>query len=129
MQAPITTTPQSKPSKVQMIGVLMIISGAVNISMGLGLLVGLALSVILICCAPVGALPLALGIFEIVNGIRLISSGQEPVDPQTLQTIAILEVVTILGSNAVSFIIGIVNLVLLSDNEVTAYFRASGGKG
>jgi hypothetical protein len=123
MQAPITTTPQSKPSKVQMIGVLMIISGAVNISMGL------ALSVILICCAPVGALPLALGIFEIVNGIRLISSGQEPVDPQTLQTIAILEVVTILGSNAVSFIIGIVNLVLLSDNEVTAYFRASGGKG
>jgi hypothetical protein len=129
MQAPITTTPQSKPSKVQMIGVLMIISGAVNISMGLGLLVGLALSVILICCAPVGALPLALGIFEIVNGIRLISSGQEPVDPQTLQTIAILEVVTILGSNAVSFIIGIVNLVLLSDNEVSAYFRASGAKG
>jgi hypothetical protein len=64
-----------------------------------------------------------------VNGIRLISSGQEPVDPQTLQTIAILEVVTILGSNAVSFIIGIVNLVLLSDNEVSAYFRASGAKG
>jgi hypothetical protein len=123
MESPITATPQPKPQKVQLIGILMLVSGAVNISMGLGFMLGMALSVILICCAPLGALPLALGVYEVIYGIRLIGSGQEPVTRQTLQTIAILELLTILVSNIVSFIIGIVNLVLLNDTEVTGYIR------
>jgi hypothetical protein len=123
MELPSPATPQSKPQKVQFIGILMLISGAVNISIGLGFALGMALSVILLCCAPLGALPLALGVFEVVYGIRLIGTGQEPVTRQTLQTIAILELLTILASNLVSFIIGIVNLVLLDDAEVTGYIR------
>jgi len=123
MEAPITATPQPKPQKVQIIGILMIVSGAVNISLGLGLMIGLALSLVLICCAPLGALPLAMGVYEIIYGIRLVGSGQEPVTRQNVQTIAILEIVTILVSNLVSCIIGIVNLVLLNDSEVTGYFQ------
>jgi hypothetical protein len=123
MELPSPATPQPRPQKLQFIGILMLISGAVNISLGLGFALGMALSVILLCCAPLGALPLALGVFEVIYGIRLVGSGSEPVTHQTLQTIAILELLTILASNLVSFIIGIVNLVLLEDAEVTAYFQ------
>ncbi len=123
MEAPITVVPQPRPPKLQTIGILMLISGILNVMAGLGIVVGFALSVVLICCIPVAALPLALGVFEVIYGLRLIESSQEPVQRDTLQTIAILEIATILGSNIVSFAIGIINLVLLSDSEVTAYFR------
>ncbi|MBN1440023.1 MAG: hypothetical protein JW929_11495 [Anaerolineales bacterium] len=113
--------PQAKPQKVQTIGILMLISAALNISMGAGFVIGMALSVVLICCAPIGALPLALGIFELVYGIRLVGSGREPVSRQTLQTVAILEVMSILVSNIGSAIAGIANLVLLNEREVIEY--------
>ena len=123
MEAPITVIPQPKPQKLQIIGILMLISGAINISMSLGVVVGFALSVVLVCCIPIAALPLALGIFEVIYGIRLIGSDAEPVKRDTLQTVAILEVAAILFSNLAAFLIGIVNLVLLSDTEVAAYFK------
>ncbi len=122
MEAPVLPTPQPtpqpRPQKVQIIGILTVISGALNISLGLGLMIGLAFSVILLCCAPIGALPLALGVYEVIYGIRLIGSGQEPVSRQTMQTIAVLEIITLLISNLPSAVIGIVDLVLLSDSEV-----------
>jgi hypothetical protein len=123
MEAPITVIPQPKPAKVQTIGILMLISGAVNITIGLGIVAGFLLSIILICCIPVAALPLALGIFEVIYGIRLIGSGQEPVKRDTLQTVAILEIASILCSNMVAFLVGVVNLLLLSDTEVTGYLK------
>jgi len=124
MEAPVAPVPQlapaaqPRPQKVQIIGILTVISGALNISLGLGLMVGLAFSVILLCCAPIGALPLALGVYEVIYGIRLIGSGQEPVSRQTMQTIAVLEIITIVVSNLPSAVIGIVDLILLSDPEV-----------
>jgi hypothetical protein len=130
MEAPIAPSPrlaptaQPKPQKVQIIGILTVISGAVNISLGLGLMLGLALSVVLICCAPLGVLPIALGVFEVIYGIRLIGSGQEPVSLRDMQVIAILEIITILASNMISGVIGIVDLVLLSDSEVVQYFQS-----
>src|SRR4030042_7038120 len=107
MEAPITTITRPKPPKVQTIGILMLISGAINISMGLGVVVGFALSVVLLCCIPLAALPLALGVFEVIYGIRLIGSGQEPLERHTLQTIGILEVIKIVSSNIASFLVGI----------------------
>ena len=123
MEAPITATPQPRPQKVQIIGILMLVSAAFNILIGFGFVVGFVLSVVLICCAPIGALPLALGVFEVIYGIRLLGSGQEPVQRQTLQTVAILEIASVLTSNVVSFVAGIINLLLLSDSEVMAYFE------
>jgi hypothetical protein len=123
MEAPIVPAAPAKPQKVQIIGILMIVSGAVNITLALGLMLGFALSVILLCCAPLGALPLALGLLEVIYGIRLVGSGQEPVTERTLQTIAILEIITFVAGNLVSCIIGIVNLVLLNEPDVTAHFR------
>lgn len=123
MELQTTTTPRAKPQKLQWVGILMLVSGAINLSVGIGLVIGLTLSIVLICCAPLGALPLALGVFEIIYGVRLISDSREPVERQTLQTVAILEVATLVFSNLVCGVIGIVNLVLLSDSEVTAYFQ------
>jgi hypothetical protein len=123
MEAPITVIPQPRPAKVQTIGILMLISGAVNICIGLGIVAGFLLSIVLICCIPVAALPLALGIFEVIYGLRLIGSGQEPVQRDTLQTVAIFEIASILCSNMIAFLAGIVNLLLLNDPEVMGYFN------
>jgi putative flippase GtrA len=123
MLAPVSETPQPKPQKVQTIGILMIISGILNVTASLGIVVGLLFSVVLICCIPFAALPLILGVFELIYGIRLIGSGTEPVRRQHLQVIAVIEVVTIMVSNVVSFVIGIVNLFLLNDPEVLAYIK------
>jgi hypothetical protein len=123
METPTPALPQPRPQKVQTIGILMLVSGALNVMAGLGIVIGFALSIVLLCCIPVAALPLALGVFEVVYGLRLVGSGQEPVRRDTLQTVAILEVASILGSNIISFIAGIINLVLLSDSEVTGYFQ------
>jgi hypothetical protein len=124
MENPMPALPRpSRPPKLQTIGILMLISGVLNVMAGLGIVTGFALSVVLICCIPLAALPLVLGVFEVVYGLRLVGSGEEQVKRDTLQTVAILEVASILGSNIVSFIVGIINLVLLSDNEVVAYLQ------
>jgi uncharacterized membrane protein HdeD (DUF308 family) len=119
MEAPLSTERRSKPQKVQIIGILMLISGIINICAGLGYIASLA--IIFVCCAPIGALPLALGVFEVIYAIRLIGSEQKPVRRQTVQTIAVLEILTILVANPISCIIGIINLILLNDPEVTGY--------
>ncbi|MBN2085696.1 MAG: hypothetical protein JW748_10785 [Anaerolineales bacterium] len=124
MENPTPALPSpSRPPKLQTIGILMLISGVLNVMAGLGIVTGFALSVVLICCIPLAALPLALGVFEVIYGLRLVGSGQEPVARDTLQTVAILEIASILGSNIVSFIAGVINLVLLSDTEVVASFK------
>jgi hypothetical protein len=120
---PVPTPPRIKSQKVQIIAVLMLISGIINVLIGLGLVAGLALSLVLICCSPVGLLPMALGIFELVYAIRLLSSGTEPQSYATMQVIAILEIVSILAGNFISLVIGIVNLVMLNDPEVRPSFK------
>ena len=120
---PVSTPPQIKSQKVQVIAVLMLISGIINVLIGLGLAAGLALSVVLICCSPVGLLPIALGIFELIYAIRLLGAGTEPPSFATMQVIAILEIVAILAGNFISLVIGIVNLVMLNDPEVRPSFK------
>jgi hypothetical protein len=130
MDAPIAPTPQlppasqPRPQKVQIIGILTVISGALNISLGLGWMLGLAVSLILLCCAPIGALPLALGVYEVIYGIRLIGSGREPASRTTMQTIAVMEIITMIVGNLPSAVIGIVDLVLLSDSEVMSNMQS-----
>jgi hypothetical protein len=99
---------------------LTLISGIVNILAGLGLGGGLAVSVVLLCVAPVGALPIVLGVFEILYALKLLSDPPQPVQPN--QTIAILEIVCFLFGNAVAGITGVLALVFYSDANVKAYF-------
>ncbi len=121
-QTPVPMPSQTKSQKVQLIGILMLISGITNILIGGGLVLGLALSLVLICCAPVGLLPLALGIFELIYAIRLLGTGTERQPYQRIQIIAILEIASILAGNFISLVIGIVNLVFLNEPEVRQSF-------
>jgi uncharacterized membrane protein HdeD (DUF308 family) len=106
-----------KPGMVTAIGVMTIISGILNIIAG-----GLAVSVVLICIAPVGILPIVLGVFEIIYAVKLLSNPPQPVQPN--QTIAILEIVCFLFGNMVSGITGVLALVFYNDANVKAYFAS-----
>jgi hypothetical protein len=116
---PLTAGPQ-KPGMVTALGVLTLVSGILNIIAGLGIGGGLAVSVVLICIAPVGLLPVVLGVFEILYAVKLLSNPPQPVQPN--QTIAILEIVCFLFGNLVSGISGILALVFYNDANVKAYF-------
>jgi len=117
---PLLLPGASKPGMVTAIGVLTLISGIVNILAGLGIGGSLAVSVVLLCVAPFGALPIVLGVFEILYALKLLSDPPQPV--QSNQTIAILEIVCFLFGNAVAGITGVLALAFYSDANVKAYF-------
>ncbi|MBN2256911.1 MAG: hypothetical protein JW704_03700 [Anaerolineaceae bacterium] len=110
-----------KPGKVQAISIMMLINGILNILAGLGITASIVLGTIGIgvICAPFTILPSILGIFEVIYAARLISNPPHPV--KNLQTIAILEIAAIVYGNGLSLIVGILNLVFLSEPEVKSY--------
>ncbi len=109
-----------KPGNVTAIAVMTLISGIINILWGLSFGAALALSVVLLCVAPLGLLPLVLGIFEIIYASKLLPTSPQAVRPN--QTIAILEIICILFGNIFSAIAGILALVFYNDETVKAYF-------
>jgi hypothetical protein len=122
---PLVAGPQ-KPGMVTAITILTLISGIVNIMVGLSISGGLAASIVLICIAPVGFLPIVLGVFEIMYAVKLLSNPPQPVQPN--QTIAILETVCFLFGNMISGITGVLALVFYSDANVKAYFASLNGQ-
>ena len=110
-----------KPGKVQAIAIMLLVNGILNILSGLGVTAGIVLGTIGIgiLCAPVTILPSVLGIFEVIYASKLLSDPPRRV--KNLQTIAILEICTIVIGNVVSVVIGILNLVFLSEPEVKTY--------
>ena len=113
-----------KPGKVQAIAIMMLVNGILNILCGLGVTASIVLGTIGIgiLCAPVTILPAVLGIFEVISASKLLSDPVRPV--QNLQTIAILEIVAVVCGNGISVVVGILNLVFLSEPEVKAYLAS-----
>ena len=105
---------------VTAVAVLTLISGIVNIMFGIAGGASMAHTVILLCIAPFGLLPIALGIFEIVYASKLLATPIHPVRPS--QAIAILEILCILFANVISAFVGILALIFYSDPAVKAYF-------
>jgi hypothetical protein len=122
-QTPVPITPFApKPQKVQTIGILMLISGILNILVGLGGGAAFVISLFLICCAPVFLLPIVLGVFEIYYATKLLSTSGEKLPFSQVQVMAILEICTIFVGNVFSVVIGVINLILLNDPEVRPTF-------
>lgn len=122
-QTPVPVNPSApKPQKVQTIGVLMLISGILNILVGLGGGAAFVISLVLICCSPVFVLPIVLGVFEIYFATKLLSTTGERLPFTQVQVIAILEICAILVGNIFSAIMGVINLILLNDPEVRPSF-------
>jgi hypothetical protein len=123
-----------KPSKLETVGILMLINGILNVIANVSATLILFISLLggaistfgLGClCFPLlifPVLPMIFGIFEIMYGARLMSSDGQPVRYATVQTVAVIEIVCILFGNIVSLAIGIVNLVFLGDTEVKNYY-------
>lgn len=112
----------ARPSNINALGILTIISGALNIVAGLGISFSLAITLVGLICLPVTLLPAVLGLFEILYGIKLIANPPQPVQPS--KAIAILEITTFLFLNVISGVVGILALVFYSDPETKAYFEA-----
>jgi hypothetical protein len=135
---PVNEPPKTKPSKLETIGVLMLINGILNVIYNIGTTIFVFITFLsgalatfgLGClCFPVivlPVLPLVFGIFEIVYGSRLMSSNSVPVRYQTVQTIAILEIVCVIAGNFISLAIGIINLVFIGESEVKKYYGIQG---
>jgi len=110
-----------KPANVQVIGILILISGAINILVGLGITVGVVLGTLFIglICLPLTLIPVGVGIYEIIVGIRVL--GDQPTG--SLKVVGGLEIASILWGNFLSMIGGIVVLVFYNEPETKAYFE------
>ena len=109
----------TKPSRLQGIEIMMLVSGILNIIAGLGLVCGALASIVGVLCLPVVVLPLVLGVFEVVYASKLMN--HQPVSVRDLRTIAIFEVATILYGNGITLVVGILNLIFLDDQNVRDY--------
>jgi hypothetical protein len=129
------SAPSTRPSKLETVGIMMLISGIINILWSLGgaviilinlTAIGVATFGIGSLCFPILLFPLlqlSLGIFEIVYGTRLMSPAAETVRYDRLQLITILEMVCIISGNIFSLVIGILNLIFLGEPAVQAYYK------
>jgi hypothetical protein len=112
-----------KPSQVNVLILLTLLSGIFNIFMSLTGTAGLVLGTMglgLFCCAPITILPAVLGVFEVLYAFSLMAYPPKPVRPN--QTLAVFEIACLLFGNVLALITGIVALILYSDQTVKAYF-------
>ena len=121
-----------KPQKLQMIAIIQLVSGLLNMAVmsrlsmtiirtlsGICTAVTMGIGVVTMICMffPLALIPI--GIFELVCGIMGLANPQTS---RTMQTIgAITEIVAILFGGLISLVAGIVVLVMLKDPEVKAY--------
>jgi hypothetical protein len=124
-----------RPRKLETIGIMMLISGIINILWGLGASVFMFINIVVggiasfglgCLCFPILLLPLlqlVLGVFEIIYGSRLMSPTSDPLSYGRLQTVTILEMVCIISGNIFSLVIGILNLIFMGEPPVQEYYH------
>ncbi|MBN2045999.1 MAG: hypothetical protein JW757_13335 [Anaerolineales bacterium] len=111
----------SKPGNVQIIGIMMIASGVLNILAGAGIAVGIVIGTLFLglICLPILVIPIGVGIFEIVTGANVLNGKLT----KHIQLVAGLEIASILWANFLSLAGGILVLVFYNDDETKAYFE------
>jgi len=112
-----------KPGKVQAIAIMTLINGILNVLWGIGLTLVIIFSTLGIglLCAPLTILPSVLGAFEIYFGIKLLGN---PPRKFPVQTIAILQICTILFGDIIGPVIGILNLVFYNEPPVKKFIES-----
>jgi hypothetical protein len=102
------------PGKVQAVAILTIIGGIVAI---------LITAAYVVSCVGMLWLPwiysLVLGILALARGVKIVN-GTRPVPSP--KTVAIMQIINIINADVINLVLGIVTLVLLSDEEVARYF-------
>ena len=116
-QAPRTMVPVSGqvPGKVQAIGIMMLVGGIVALLVAIGFMA----SVVGLVWLP-WIYSLVLGIMAIVRASKLLN--ERPYRGPSPQTIAIMQMVNLIACDCINFVLGIIILVFLADEEVARYF-------
>ena len=113
---------EKKPDMVGPIGIIMVVSGILNILAGIGwaALIILGTLGIGLLCAPIFLIPMGIGIYEIIQGVNIMND--RPV--KNVPLVGILEIVSILWANILSVVGGILVLIFYNDEQVKAYFES-----
>lgn len=115
-----------KPGKVQAIAIMTLINGILNIMWGIGLTILVIIGTfgVGLLCAPLTILPSVLGIFEIVYATKLLGN---PPRRYPVQTIAILQICTIIFGDVIGPVIGILNLVFYNEPPIKHFIESLPG--
>ncbi len=105
-----------KPGKVTAVGVMMVVGGSLAL---LGATI-MALTCFLLLW-PGTYYALVMGIMAIVKGARLLAADAHRHLPP--KGTAIMQIINIINFDLVNVVLGVVNLVFLSDQEVRSYLR------
>ena len=120
-----STAAIEKPGLFNAIVIMTLVSGIVNFFWGIAASAAALATFIGILCIPLTALPIVLGIFEILFAARLLATPPQPVQPSP--AIAVLEIACVLAGNVFSMFVGILALVFYHDEAVEHYFLRLNG--
>jgi hypothetical protein len=111
---------QTKPEKLNYIGIGMLISGILNVIAGCTwtLVIVLGTLGLGLLCAPLVLIPAAIGGYEIYYALKIVRQPMQPIDPQRMQYIAIAEIASFLWGNIITAAVGVGVLIFLNDPEV-----------
>lgn len=116
---------EQKPNLFNVIAILTLISGVVNLFWGFVASVTALGTIVGVVCLPITILPTILGIFEIIYAAKLLSAQPQPVQPS--QPLAIFQITTFIYGNLFSAVVGVLNLIFFNDAAVKAYFAKLNG--
>jgi hypothetical protein len=119
-QPPAPPAPRPKPGSVQAIAIVTLISGILNIIIGVTVI---PLS-FFIWTLP-GAFSIVVGIMEVIYATKIMPDPIKPTRPA--RHIAIMEIINIINGSITSLAAGIVALVFYSNKDVTDYFGEHSG--
>jgi hypothetical protein len=125
---PANNTAQSVPGKIQAIAIIQTVAGGLEILMSIFwffyvLVVGLATFGIGLILIPVPIIVLTVGILSLVSGIKGLN---KKMSKKLAFTVAICQMVLLLGCDALSFGGGLAGVILLTQEDTKAYFRQLG---
>jgi peptidoglycan/LPS O-acetylase OafA/YrhL len=107
--------PRPKPGAVQAIAVVTLVSGILNVIIGVTVI-----PLTLFIWTLPGAFSIVVGIMEIAYAAKLLPDPIKPTKPN--RAVAIMEIVNVINGSITSLAAGIVALVFYSNKDVTDYF-------
>ena len=115
--------PARPPSDYTNAGTMMLISGIFNVLISAGIIVGLALSLIGLCVAPIWLVTLAGGVYEIVVGIGIMQGNRSRLG---LSASVVGLVSAVVCGNVFGMILEILAMVSLGKPTVAAWLDDPG---
>lgn len=112
---PAAPAARPKPGSVQAIAIVTLVSGIINIGIGITVI-----PVSLFIWTLPGAFSIVLGILEIVYATKLLPDPIKPTKPS--RAIAIMEIINVINGSVTSLAAGIVALVFYNNRDVADYF-------